>query len=52
MHGLKGGPLGKAGDHIGDTEIHQNDDPSPGHRESPMCSIAQPAAYLTLQLEW
>ena len=29
------GPLGTAVGYVGDTEKHQNDDPSPGHRQSP-----------------
>ena len=30
------GPLGTAGAHIGDSELRQSDDPSLGHRQSPM----------------
>ncbi len=41
------GPLGTAGDYIEDTKKDQSDDPSLGHRQSSMYSIAQPAAYLT-----
>ena len=41
------GPLETAGVHIGDLELRQSDDPSLGHRQSPMRSTAQPAAYLT-----
>ena len=50
MHGLIRGPLGTAGDYIGDTKKDQSDDPSLGHRQSPMFSIAQPAAYLTEEI--
>jgi uncharacterized protein (DUF1778 family) len=41
------GPLGTAGDDVEDTKKDQSDDPSLGHRQSSMSSIAQPAAYLT-----
>jgi hypothetical protein len=44
----RGGLLGTAGEYIGDTKKDQSDDPSLGHRQSPMYSIAQPAAYLTV----
>jgi hypothetical protein len=46
------GLLGTAGDYIGDTKKDQSDDPSLGHRQSPMYSIAQPAAYLTPMTAW